>query len=290
MEITITDVRAHKGDSAFLIDSGKSAVLYDTGFAFTGFKVAENIKNILKDRSLDFILLTHSHYDHSAGTPYIKKAYPTAQVVASEYAQKIFEKPTAKAVMQNLDQKFALANSVVYYENLFEELKADITVKDADKVGTSDLCFTVVALPGHTRCSVGYYLESEKLLLSTETLGVFDGESTVVPSYLIGIKETFDSISRARALGAEQILLPHYGLLDKDQTKSYLDTAMKSAKETFEEISRLLREGKTKDECVKFFKDKFYKGYIKTIYPIDAMMLNTGITVELIAREIGITL
>ena len=38
----------------------------------------------------------------------------------------IFEKPTAKAVMQNLDQKFALANSVVYYENLFEELKAPV--------------------------------------------------------------------------------------------------------------------------------------------------------------------
>ena len=43
-EIKITDVRALVGDSAFLIDDGKTAILYDSGFGFTGFGVAEKIK------------------------------------------------------------------------------------------------------------------------------------------------------------------------------------------------------------------------------------------------------
>ena len=42
--ITITDVRDIPGDSAFLIDDGKTAILYDSGFAFTGCRIAENIK------------------------------------------------------------------------------------------------------------------------------------------------------------------------------------------------------------------------------------------------------
>jgi hypothetical protein len=32
----ITDVRVLPGDSGFLIDDGKTSILYDTGFAFTG--------------------------------------------------------------------------------------------------------------------------------------------------------------------------------------------------------------------------------------------------------------
>lgn len=62
--INITDVRVHPGDSAFLIDDGTTSILYDSGFAFTGYQVAEKIKKHLGNRKLDYIFLTHSHYDH----------------------------------------------------------------------------------------------------------------------------------------------------------------------------------------------------------------------------------
>ena len=45
--IRIIDVRAKDGDSAFLIDDGKTAIVYDSGFAFTGFEVVENILYLL---------------------------------------------------------------------------------------------------------------------------------------------------------------------------------------------------------------------------------------------------
>ena len=82
MKLKITDVRAHPGDSAFLIDDGTTAILYDTGFAFTGYAVADNIGKVLGKRKLDYIFLTHSHYDHAAGSPYICARYPDVKVVA----------------------------------------------------------------------------------------------------------------------------------------------------------------------------------------------------------------
>ena len=45
-KIKITDVRVNPGDSAFLIDDGKTAIMYDSGFAFTGYGVADKIKKI----------------------------------------------------------------------------------------------------------------------------------------------------------------------------------------------------------------------------------------------------
>lgn len=285
--LQITDVRAVPGDSAFLIDDGKTAILYDSGFAFTGYAVADNIKKALGERPLDYIFLTHSHYDHALGSVYALQYWPEAKVVAGEYAVKIFRKDTAKQVMRDLDRKFAAKCGVTEYEDLIDDLRVDLPVKDGDTIQAGEMKFTVVELPGHTRCSIGYYLAEHKLLLSAETLGVFDGEQTVIPSYLVGYQMTLDSIERAEGLEIEQLLLPHFGLLDREQTKFYLKNAKKSAIETAEELLAILRAGGNHNDALDFFKKKFYHGKVPDIYPKDAMELNTGIMIRLLDKELN---
>ena len=287
-KIKIYDVRAHQADSAFLIDDGKCAILYDSGFAFTGDAVAQNIKKILGKRELDYIFLTHSHYDHALGSVYAKKLWKDAKVVAGEYATRIFLKPTARAVMRDLDRKFAKTCGVDEYEDLIDNLSVDIPVSDGDTIKAGDMEFRVLNLPGHTRCSVGYYCEEHKLLLCCESIGVYNGKDDVVPSYLVGYDMVLRSISRVEELGAEQILVPHYGVVSGDEAKLYLRRARESAEETAREIVGMLKMGRGKAEIAEFFKNKFYRGYIKTIYPIDAMELNTGITIDLLAREFNV--
>lgn len=287
-ELNITDVRVHPGDSGFLLDDGHTALVYDTGFAFTGFAVADKIKCILGDRPLDYIFLTHSHYDHAAGTPYLKQYWPNAQVVAGTYAAQIFAKPSAKTIMRDLDGKIAKQCGIHSYEDLFDELKADITVCDGDVIRAGSLEFTAVALPGHTKCSIGYYCPARKLLLGCETIGVYDGGRTVVPSYLVSYDMTIRSIEKVEQMDIENILMPHLGLLDREQTGFFLRESKKSAVETAEQITRMLKAGCSRDSILAFFKEKFYHGYIKAIYPIDAMELNTGITIDLLQREFQI--
>ena len=287
-DIKITDVRAHAGDSAFLIDDGKTAIMYDSGFAFTGYKVADNIKKVLGDRNLDYIFLTHSHYDHALGSVYALKYWPDAKVVAGEYAAKIFAKDSAKALMRDLDGKFAVKCGVEEYEDLIDGLKVDIPCSDGDVIRAGDMEFEVINLPGHTKCSVGYYNAKEKLLLGCESIGVYDGEDEVVPSYLVGVQMAIDSIEKARRLDIEKVLVPHYGLLDGEKTEFYFSKAKKNAVDTANEVANMLKQGRVKEEIVEFFKDKYYKGHIKDVYPIDAMELNTNITIDLIKKEFEI--
>ena len=286
-DLKITDVRVNPGDAAFLIDDGETAILYDTGFAFTGFEVAKKIKNILGERPLDYIFLTHSHYDHALGSVYVLRFWPNAKVVAGEYATKIFKKPTARELMRDLDRKIAQKCGVTEYEDLVDELKVDIAVSDGDVIKAGDMEFVVINLPGHTKCSVGYYCQNRKLLLSCETIGVYNGKDEVVPSYLVGYEMTIASIERAQKLDVESILVPHYGLLGGEQAKFYLKRAKESAACLAESITTMLKQGKSNVDIIEFFKDKFYHGYIKEIYPIDAMELNTGITIDLISRELN---
>lgn len=284
-KITITDVRVNPGDAAFLIDDGKTTIMYDSGFAFTGYGVADKIKNILGERNLDYIFLTHSHYDHALGSCYALKYWPNAKVVAGEYATKIFAKDTAKALMRDLDRKFAEKCGVFEYEDLIDDLRVDIPVSDGDVIKAGDMEFVAINLPGHTKCSIGYYCPKEKLLLSCETIGVYNGSDEVVPSYLVGCQMAIESIEKAQKLDIENVLAPHYGLLDSKTSKFYLKRAKESAKELAEEIVAMLKDGKEKEEIVEFFMNKYYFGYIKEIYPIDAIELNTNIMIDLLKRE-----
>ena len=285
-KLQVTDVRVCPADSAFLIDDGNTAILCDAGFGFTGTRIAQNVKKALGERPLDYIFLTHSHYDHVLGTPYVLEYYPHAKVVAGSYAARIFAKDSAKALMRDLDRKFANTCGIFDYPDLVNNLRVDIPVEDGDTMQAGDMAFTVIALPGHTKCSVGFYLAAEKLLLSSETLGVFDGEQTIMPCYLVGYQMALDSIARAKALDVERAVFPHCGLADKERTAYFFAHAEQAARESGEAIAKILRNGGSKEDALQYFRDKFYRGKIKEGYPIDAMLLNTSITVNLIEREL----
>ena len=105
--LQITDVRALPGDSAFLIDDGKTAVLCDAGFGFTGFTIADNVKRALGERPLDYIFLTHSHYDHALGAPYVLSRYPATP------RRKWWRAPTPRRSLPKTAPRRKCANSTV---------------------------------------------------------------------------------------------------------------------------------------------------------------------------------
>lgn len=284
--ISVTNVKAHPGDSAFLLSSANTTVLVDTGFAFTGHIVAENVRCALGERPLDYIFLTHSHYDHALGSAYVLKKYPMAKVVAGSYASGIFAREGAKRVMRDLDKKAAAAAGITAYEDLIDDLRVDIPVNDGDRIIAGDMEFTAIHLPGHTKCSFGFYMEKEKFLIGSETLGVYYGGNDVWPCYLIGYRTAMESISRVEKMDIENILLPHFGLVSGEKAKWYLNTARRSAVDTAETIAAMLKSGKTKEDALNFVKDRFYHGSVKTIYPPDAMVMNTNIMIDLIEKEL----
>ena len=282
----ITDVRVHPGDSGFLIDNGTTSILCDTGFAFTGIELAEKVRGILGERTLDYILLTHSHYDHSLGVPYVKKIYPDAIVVAGEYDRETFKKPHAIETMRELDRRFAHTCGVGEYEDLIDELSVDKVIFDGERFRLGDFDVKAINLPGHTKSCFGFLLEREKILLSCETIGIFDGKETVMPIFLISYSESRKSILKVQDLDLDGLLIPHYGFIDKKTTKLYLDRALFFIDETTFQIKERLEKGLDKSDILQFIKERFYDGIFEKYYPIDAFVLNTSIMINAIEKEL----
>lgn len=285
LDIKVTDVRILPGDSGFLLDDGKTSILFDTGFGFNGYRMAEKVKELLGERKLDYIFLSHSHYDHVLGAPYVLRFYPEAVVVAGEYAATIFAKPTARNIMRNLDRKYADTCGIGEYEDLIDDLKVDVTVNDGDEIKCGDMTFSVISLPGHTKDSIAFYLQEKKFLLGSETLGGYFGNDTYLPFFLVGYQMSLDAFAKVKQMDIDYMLLPHYGVVDKEETRRFLKNAELVFRDTAAEIVKMYKTGGTVEDGVEYYKKRFYTEIVAPYYPIDAFRLNTSIMVELIKKE-----
>lgn len=220
------------------------------------------------------------------GSAYVLRSYPEAKVVAGEYASGIFKRDGAKKTMKELDRKYAASCGVTEYEFLADELRTDICVKEGDIIHAGEMEFEVLDLPGHTKCSIGFYSWKNGFFLSSETLGVYDGKSVILPSYLVSYSSSIKSIDKVSKLKIKNILMPHLGMLNQEQTDFFLNNMKSDSEKIAQDILKSILLGKTNNEIVDKFKQKYWHDYIKEIYPEAALELNTNIMIELIRNEL----
>ncbi|MCD8082389.1 MAG: MBL fold metallo-hydrolase [Clostridiales bacterium] len=101
------------------------------------------------------ILLTHGHFDHIMAAEDVRKTY-RCPLYASEAETKLLA-----------DDRLNLSG---YMGSRGLSLRADQTVRDGQTLDLIGFQWRVIATPGHTAGSVCYYIESEHVLLSGDTL------------------------------------------------------------------------------------------------------------------------
>lgn len=150
-DMSITNVGAFPGSDAFLIITDEKTALIDSGFSFAASIMLENIRSILRERELNFCLLTHSHYDHASGSAYLKDVYPELKIVSGEYGAGILKKPTAVKVMREMNAAVAPEYGITEFEDKLSKLGADIIVHEGDVISLGKRTLRCIESPGHTQ-------------------------------------------------------------------------------------------------------------------------------------------
>jgi glyoxylase-like metal-dependent hydrolase (beta-lactamase superfamily II) len=287
----VTDVAGHPAGTSYLVTTEKSAFLVDTGLSFCAERTAARIRAALDGTGtggsgsapalrgsgrLDYILLTHSHFDHAAGTPIISCAFPDAPVVASAHAARVFERPGARAMIRELDAAAARdaahdahGNPSVIpgpdpgstFEDTTPELRVDLIVQGGDTIGTADQVVRVYATPGHTNCSVSYHFENESLLATSESSGFIFGDIPW-PSFMTSYRDSLAAIDLVERLAPQHLLLPHAGLLSGDAARAYPKVIRRETEEKADFILSRHRAGMTDDEIIRDFVTTYFDGLI----------------------------
>lgn len=282
----ITPVTGHLGGECFLLTSEQSAVLLDAGFDFCADKTAANIRTVLGDRPLDYVLASHSHYDHMSGIPGIKRHYPMLKVVGSHHAQKVLAKDAVKSLMRSLNASYARDAGITDFPDRVDDLAVDIALSDGETLRLPDMTIQAVATPGHTRCAMSYYFQEERLLVCSETIGITPQYPDVTPCFIVGYRSTIDAIERSRALRPRHVFVSHSGLIPDGEADSFFDAARREAERAAAMLVEMHDRGCEEDEIVDAFSREYYLPSAD-IQPERAFILNTRALIPRILQELG---
>ena len=283
------------GDCTLLLGSEKTAVI-DTGMTWCSDRLVQLVETELDGRDLDYILLTHSHYDHAGGVPALKKRWSKAEVVASEYAKYVFGREGAQREMHRMAK--VAADQYLGESGISEELaglldwpvelmQVDRVMTTGERLSLGDLTIKALETPGHTKCSMSFYLEEWNAIYHSESTGCFAPEGRIEPSVLTGFVDAIRSTELCQAQGAEVVISPHYGIVEGADPHRYFNDAMREIWGLHEFVRVRVKAGVTPDEILEQGIQEFWetRTISKEEHPLEAFSVNMKATIRLVQKE-----
>ncbi|WP_324824275.1 MBL fold metallo-hydrolase [Sinanaerobacter sp. ZZT-01] len=277
------------GDALVLIGSEKTAVL-DCGMAYCAPRMIEQVKEVLKGRTLDYMFSSHTHYDHIGGLAYLRQEWPNIISVGNAHGQAVLKRSGALKAIRKLSESAAKEYMKESYEPLEyrdEDLRIDYVVKDGDVISLGDRHLLVMETPGHTNCSLSYYLEEERFLFPSESIGCYVGNHHMVSPILTGFQDTITSIQRCRELNPKWVSSPHYGVVRNITPQQYFDLAVQAAVDMKEFILEIHHKGMTQEEMIQACQERYWNGETANEQPLMAFLVNTKAAISVICKEFG---
>ncbi len=280
-------VTGGQGGESYLIVGSEKTALFDCGMACWNRELISNIHEILDPlgKTLDYVLMSHTHYDHIGALPYLIKEWPEVKVCGAEKAVKVFKSEPALKTMRELGDNAADLYGADSGPVTTDGLRIDIVLKDGDVTDLGDIRAVFYESKGHTDCSASYMIEPMKVLFLSESVGQYEGPGRMDISVLKSFRQSFETAERMSALGAKRIVSMHYGFIPEYYNDKYFEEYINEAKWERELIVKCIKKGFSDDEISDIHDIFYWEEGLRAAHPYDAYHLNTMITIKLVRKE-----
>ena len=281
----IRRVTAGHGGESFLIMGSEKIALYDCGMAYCGEQTAENIA--AETDRLDYIILSHSHYDHMGGLPYIKDRFPEAVVFGSEKCRSILERDSALELIRALGEEareLYIPGSDKPIRT--DGIKVDEVLHDGDVISLGDMTITAYETKGHTDCSLSFYLQPAGILFTSESTGILEGKDYVHTPSLKSFPDSIASSYKCEDLHPTYICLPHFGMIPQYYNERYFTEFRKECKSKEVFVRSMLAEGLNYEEMLARYVKRYWTPAKEMEQPIEAFEINSGHILNALLRAI----
>lgn len=264
-----------KGEKNFLIDCSITAKAID---------IHKTINMILKRGKIDSVLLTHSHYDHTGACFYLQNIYDF-NIYGSYKTVELLKKEKVIDFIDRMNQDFKkLLND--NSKTKCEMLKNLNTIKQGDRIKVdNNNHFEILDTPGHTKCSISFLLQPEKILFPGDSVGIIERNGKIKPLFLSSYKEYEKSLNKLIKIEPHILAFCHNRYIKgKEKVKKFLELSLNSTKELKDKILKMLKKDQDFDKIAKeIFENEFS---IPTVMgPYKAIMINLAAMVNSVYRE-----
>jgi hydroxyacylglutathione hydrolase len=213
------------GCNCFLIRKDDIDILVDTGSSKYFSRLQKNLRSLkLQPGKLDYLILTHTHYDHCQNAARIKEQ-ENCQIIISEFDKDSTEKgyTIIPAGTFKITELLSRAGKYIGKRMFgYPPFKADILINDSLDLTEKGLHIKLIRTAGHSIGSISVIVDDEIAITGDEMIGIF--ENSVFPPFTDDINEMIDSWGKLLKTDCE-VFLPGHGreikreLLQKEYDK-----------------------------------------------------------------------
>ena len=277
---------AHKSSEGQLLIGDDYTAIFDCGMMFCCEETIQNVKSALGKRALDYIFLTHTHYDHIGALPFFRKEWSDARVVTCETGAAVLLKSTPRRVIRELSlaaaQTYNVKPNMEYSDDLFH---ADITVKENDIISLGGISVQILETPGHTRDSLSFFIPELELLIINETPGILMPDNKVYPCYLTSYNDTINSINKCCQIPYEHLSMPHCGIAGSKETDGFFEKALEINAACRDFILDMKSKNYTEEEMINSYFTQYASETLLSYQPKEAFLANAKATIASTLKE-----
>ena len=241
------------GHAAYLIktEGGKNCLI-NPGSRSGARSIYKKVE-LLKAWPLDYIIITHSHWDHTQGVVFFRKLteeekISPIKVIASE-----------KAILYLNNQSY---NQCFVHEEIFSEyldIPDVIPVKDKEKITLrDDFVLEIIETPGHMEDHISVYDKQNKTIFVGDTPGVhwyLDLFVCNANSIYWKEKDYLASMKKLKNLDLDCLCIAHFGVFTGDDISLFLDKSVSMYYEWME----VFDQNRNKLDDIPFLLDELWK-------------------------------
>jgi glyoxylase-like metal-dependent hydrolase (beta-lactamase superfamily II) len=160
--------------NVFLISCDQQNILIDTGPGFMSKRLLQRLEK-LKITKIDYLILTHSHFDHAANASLIKEKFGARIVIHQSEAEYLVSGDSPMPAGTNAFSAWLVRNFSQKLVNIvrYKSCQADILVNDSLNLSSTGI--NIVNTPGHTIGSLSIIVDQEIALVGDTLFGIFPG-------------------------------------------------------------------------------------------------------------------
>ena len=277
---------AHKTSEGNLLIGDDYTALFDCGMMFCAEDTIRNVRDALDGRELDYIFLTHTHYDHAGALPYFRNEWADVRAVTSEIGAAVLLKDTPRRVIRELSVSAAVTNGLELKADYSDDLfRAEVVVKDNDIINLGGVSVQILETPGHTRDSLSYFIPELELLILNETPGVLFSDGKVYPCYLTSYNDTLKSIEKCSCVKYKHLSVPHRGIIPSEEAEGIFEKALDANSACRDFILDMKAKNLSEDEMLNLFFDKYASETLLSYQPKEAFLANAKATIACTLKE-----
>ena len=247
----------------YLLEGEKESMVVSGGMSYLVPALLEQCKRFgIDEGRITKLLILHAHFDHIGTVPFFKRRHPNLEVYASARGWEIVHLPKAIATINAFGREVAARMDMERVYNDYDiEWRDDITgktVTDGFRFGVEPFEGIVYETPGHSSCSISFYVPALKALFPSDGGGI-PYKDVILPAGNSNFTQYQRSLEKLEGLDVEFLCGDHYSCVTGQEARNYIRNSIEEARNHRAELEEAYLETGDLETAAQMMVERFYR-------------------------------